>query len=213
VQATRYRILEIIKEQGDVTVAELARRLDMAPVSVRHHLDVLQGENLIASPRVRRTGTVGRPEQIYVLTEAAEEFFPSNTQNLAMALLDELKGLLPGPALGVILERMADKMAAEATPMPADATVKQRLDNAVAFLNERGYLARWEQDGDAVVLFTLNCPYSGVAGKHQELCRMDQRLIGQLVGYAPVPVARLSEGGCRCAYELADADGAVVSSA
>ena len=212
-QATRYRILEIIKEQGDVTVAELAQRLDMAPVSVRHHLDVLQGENLIDSPRVRRTGTVGRPEQIYVLTEAAEEFFPSNTQNLAMALLDELKGLLPAPALSVILERMADKMAAEATPTPADAPMKQRLDNAVEFLNERGYLARWEQDGDALVLFTLNCPYSGVASQHRELCRMDQRLIGQLLGYSPVPITRLSEGGCRCAYALADADGAAISSA
>ncbi|MEI2697418.1 MAG: ArsR family transcriptional regulator [Microthrixaceae bacterium] len=50
-QTTRYRILEIMKEQGDVTVAELARQLEMAPVSVRHHLDVLQGENLISAPR------------------------------------------------------------------------------------------------------------------------------------------------------------------
>ncbi len=212
-QATRYRILEIIKEQGDVTVAELAQQLDMAPVSVRHHLDVLQGENLIASPRVRRTGTVGRPEQIYILTEAAEEFFPSNTENLAVALLDELKTMLPGPALGVIFERMADKMAAEANPLPANATVKQRLDNAVDFLNERGYLARWEQDGDAFVLFTLNCPYSGVADRHRELCRMDQRLIGQLLGHSPMPITRLSEGGCRCAYQVGDSNGTALSSA
>jgi predicted ArsR family transcriptional regulator len=212
VQATRYRILEIIKEQGDVTVAELAQQLDMAPVSVRHHLDVLQGENLIASPRVRRRGTVGRPEQIYVLTEAAEEFFPSNTQNLALGLLDELKILLPAPALGVVFERMADKMAAEATPLPADASMEQRLDNAVKFLNERGYLARWEQDGESFVLFTLNCPYSGVADRHRELCRMDQRLMGQLLGYSPVPITRLSEGGCRCAYGLIDTNCAVAAS-
>lgn len=201
-QPTRFRILEIIKEEGDVTVAELARRLDMAPVSVRHHLDVLQGENLIESPRVHRRGTVGRPQQIYVLTDAARDHFPSNTQNLAMALLDEMKEVLPPSEWRALFERMADKMVAEARSIDRNAPVEHKLDHAVDFLNDRGYLARWDRDDDAFVLYTLNCPYAGVSDKHGELCSMDQRLIGRLLGTTPIPVSRLSEGGCRCAYEL-----------
>lgn len=208
-QPTRFRILEIIKEQGDVTVAELARRLDMAPVSVRHHLDVLQGENLIESPRVHRRGTVGRPQQVYVLTEAAKEYFPSNNQSLAIILLDEMKDVLPPAQMRAVFDRMADRMAAEAGPIDASLAPEARLDRVVDFLNERGYLARWSKEGDGFVLMTLNCPYAAVSDRHRELCGMDQRLIGQLLGSLPVPLARLSEGGCRCAYQLAQSSGLI----
>jgi predicted ArsR family transcriptional regulator len=203
VQTTRYRILEIMKEQGDVTVAELARRLEMAPVSVRHHLDVLQGENLICAPRVRRRGTVGRPLQVYALTEAANAHFPRNHESLAMRMLDELKLVLPADQLQGMLERMADSEARQAPPAPDGASLEQRVVLTVEFLNQRGYLARYERHGDSFMLYTLNCPYSGVSEQHRELCAMDLRLISTLLGSALVPVNRLAEGGCRCAYRVA----------
>jgi len=202
VQTTRYRILEIMKEQGDVTVAELARQLEMAPVSVRHHLDVLQGENLISAPRVRRRGTVGRPLQVYALTEAANAHFPRNHEALVMGLLDELKLLLPADQLQELLARMAEKEARQAPPPPVDATLEQRVALAVDFLNQRGYLARYERQGDAFVLYTLNCPYAGVSEQHRELCTMDLSLISALLGMAPLSVNRMAEGDCRCAYRI-----------
>lgn len=200
-----------MKEQGDVTVAELARKLDMAPVSVRHHLDVLQGEDLISAPRVRRRGTVGRPMQVYALTEAANAHFPRNHQSLAMRMLDELKLLLPADQLQNMLDRMADSEARQAPPAPDDASLEQRVRLTVDFLNQRGYLARYERQGDAFLLYTLNCPYSGVAEQHRELCAMDLRLIGAVLGTPPAPVNRLAEGDCRCAYRVGTppADGAV----
>ena len=124
-QPTRLRILEILKEQGDLTVAEMARQLGMAPVSVRHHLDVLQGEQLICSPRVRRHGTVGRPRQVYALTEAANAYFPRNHGILAGKLLEEMKGVLSPAELQALFERLADSMAAEARPLQPDSTLKR----------------------------------------------------------------------------------------
>lgn len=212
-QSTRFRILEIMKELGDVTVAELARKLGMAPVSVRHHLDVLQGENLICSPRVRRRGTVGRPLQVYSLTEAANAYFPRNHESLAVRMLDELKMLLPAEQVQGMLERMADSEARQAPALPDDATLEQRVELTVDFLNQRGYLARSERQGDGFLLYTLNCPYSGVSEQHRELCAMDLRLVTTLLGAPPVPVNRLTEGGCRCAYRIGGQpdDAAVVS--
>lgn len=206
-QPTRLRILEILKEQGDLTVAEMARQLGMAPVSVRHHLDVLQGEQLICSPSVRRRGTVGRPRQIYALTEAANAYFPRNHGILAGKLLEEMKGVLSPGELQALFERLADSMAAEARPLPADATMKQRVERAVEFLNEKGYLARYELVDGQYMLYTLNCPYQGIAEQHRELCGMDKRLLDRLIGASPTVVTRMSEGACNCAYRV---DGAAV---
>lgn len=201
-QPTRYRILEILKEKEGATVAELARSLDMAPVSVRHHLDVLQGENLIWTPRVRRRGTVGRPQQVYALTEAANAHFPSNLEAIAVIVLTELKGLVAPERLRQAFERVADRMVEEAGGVGQEASLQERLEHVVTFLNEKGYLARLEQQEDDFVLYTLNCPYAGVASEHPELCAMDRRLISQLVGSTPVPLSRIADGACRCAYRV-----------
>ncbi len=206
-QPTRLRILEILKEQGDLTVAEMARQLGMAPVSVRHHLDVLQGEQLICSPRVRRRGTVGRPRQIYALTEAANAYFPRNHGILAGKLLEEMKGVLSPAELQALFERLADSMAAEARPLSPDASMKQRVERAVEFLNEKGYLARYELVDGHYMLYTLNCPYQGISEQHRELCGMDKRLLDRLIGATPTVVTRMSEGACNCAYRV---DGAAV---
>ncbi|MEZ4767912.1 MAG: ArsR family transcriptional regulator [Caldilineales bacterium] len=206
-QPTRLRILEILKEQGDLTVAELARQLGMAPVSVRHHLDVLQAEQLICSPRVRRRGTVGRPRQVYALTEAANAYFPRNHGMLAARLLEELKAILPPAQLQSVFESLADGLAADARPLQPDATPKQRVERAVEYLNDKGYLARYELSDDRYVIYTLNCPYQGIAEHHRELCAMDKRLLERLLGTSAVVINRMSEGGCRCAYQ---AEGAAI---
>lgn len=199
-----------MKEEGDVTVAELARKLEMAPVSVRHHLDVLQSENLICAPRVRRRGTVGRPLQVYTLTEAANAHFPRNHETLAARMLDELKLLLPPEQLQDMLERMAESEAELAPPMPQDADLEKRLVLTVEFLNQRGYLARYEYQDGALLLHTLNCPYAGVSEQHRELCIMDMHLLYKLLGVPPQLLNRMADGSGRCTYQVGGKDNSVV---
>ncbi|MBM4432220.1 MAG: helix-turn-helix domain-containing protein, partial [Chloroflexi bacterium] len=91
----RQRILNILKERGQATVADLATALDRAPVSLRHHLDILQKQELIRTAGVQRRNCRGRPRHIYVLTEAASRFFPHSYVTLADELLKEMKQRLP----------------------------------------------------------------------------------------------------------------------
>jgi predicted ArsR family transcriptional regulator len=191
VHAVRRRILEILKEQGNATVAELARDLGMAPVSVRHHLDILQGDNLICIDRVRRKGRVGRPQQVYALTDEANALFPNDFANLAANLVQELKRILPPEEVERTFESIARNMAEE---MPGHGqmglSLEERLERITDYLNQRGYLARWEREDDdaqgeqspVYLIHKHNCPYAGVSDKHPELCMMDQALIDELVG-------------------------------
>ncbi len=187
VHAVRKQILQILKERGGATVAELADALGMAAVSVRHHLDILQGDNLIAVDRLERKGNVGRPQQVYALTPEANEHFPDNFAGLAAGLLIQMKQFLPEDQVNLAFESIAKEIAQELPVQDIDsADVEARLTQVTAFLSERGYLARWErQESDEGPFFLLhkhNCPYAGISGEHPELCRMDQRLIDELVG-------------------------------
>jgi len=207
VHAVRKHILEILKETGGATVAELADRLEMAPVSVRHHLDILQGDGLICIGRVERTGSVGRPQQIYQLTEDAAEFFPKNFAILAAGMVRQIKQVLPADQVDAMFHSLADEMAGEADMASLEALpLDQRLDRVTAFLNERGYLARWEpcDDGDGAhfLLYKHNCPYAGVSGEHRELCLMDQMLIDRLVGVPCCRTTSVANNDRCCTYEI-----------
>ena len=53
-QATRQRILEILKERGAATVEQLATELELTPVTIRHHLDILRRAGLVESQKEER---------------------------------------------------------------------------------------------------------------------------------------------------------------
>jgi len=206
-QDTRRHILDILKERGEATVEDIVcelqkRRGTITAVTVRHHLTRLHDEQLITPPQLRHRSAPGRPQHVYMLTDQAKDYFPNNYQPLATRLLEQLHRHLPMNQVNVILEDVADQMAANAnisaTPLPA------RLDQVVDYLNEHGYNAHWEKHPDGYVLRTINCPYHHVAATNQSLCEMDMRLVAKLLGVVPRLLGRVTSGDSSCSYMIPD---------
>ena len=204
VHPVRQEILTQLKKNGQATVAELASHLQMAPVSVRHHLDLLIADNLVYSPRVRKRAGVGRPQQVYVLTPEATQHFPNNYRQLASASLQALKAVLGDEGLKAVMEQMAQETVNQAPGDLQKATGKARLPRVTAFLNELGYMAEWQDAADAgAVLVTCNCPYAALVSEHPELCHLDIALVQLLTGATCKRVSHIAQGDQRCMYDLA----------
>lgn len=214
-QSVRRRITEILKENGSATVAELADELQMAQVSVRHHLDILVGEDLVELTGVRRRDGAGRPSQVYALTPNAHALFPQRNAQLAASVLTELKAVLPHDEVAQLLLRVAERTAAEAPQPRDDQSLEERLDQVTHFLTQKGYSARWEACDGYYELHACNCPYSGVAEQHPELCLMDHAMITRLLPDAVrSDCIRLSshalDGASRCSYVLRPDDSPLI---
>ncbi len=197
--AVRKQILDILNEAGGATVAELAAQVEMAPVSVRHHLDLLQGDDLIRVDRVKRKGSVGRPRQVYVLTQNADAHFPDNFAALATGLMRQMKAVLPTEHVSRALRTMAHEMAGEFDGSSDDAPDKQ-MPQIAGFLSERGYQARVEPTEGGYLVHKHNCPYRGVSAEHRELCQMDGMLINQLTGQSCEHTQSMVDGAACCTY-------------
>lgn len=203
----RRTILEILKREENATVNDLAERLDMAPVSVRHHLDLLISDGLIATVRVQRNTGAGRPQQVYALTPEADAYFPNRYRELANDALAALKQTLPPEALLTTMRDFARRTATQAAPDLSALSVPQRLGIAISLLNDFGYMAGCETSGGDVVLHTCNCPYANLAGEHQELCHMDLSLVGELTGLEAERIHHIANGDGRCSYRLCPRNG------
>lgn len=199
-QATRQRILEILKERGAATVEELGSELDLTPVTIRHHLDILRSEDLVQAPKVKRRDAPGRPQHSYALTDAAADYFPKNYASLADLMLHEIRDRVEAPELDSILRGVANRMVAQAANPPPDESTPQRIDRVIRFLNGKGYNADWQPVDGGYLLRTHNCPYRDISKDHVETCVMDMAMISQLLGQTPQRLDWLAGGNNACAY-------------
>ena len=213
-QETRRYILDILRGRRQATVDDIVgelqkRRGTITAVTVRHHLKLLQGADLITSSELRRRSSPGRPQYVYTLTDKAREHFANNYQRLAEGLLEELQKHLPPAGVNVILEGVADQMAQEAYIPEGELT--DRLNVAVDYLTDRGYEARWEQGADGYVLYTSNCPYHHISEHNMALCEMDMRLISTLLSVVPRRITHMTDGDETCSYLIPETVHATVA--
>jgi predicted ArsR family transcriptional regulator len=200
VQAVRRHIIDILKANDGATVAELADQLRMAQVSVRHHLDILIGEDLVETGGVRRRNGAGRPSQFYTLTAAAASLFPQRHVILASDVLAEMKALLSEEEFQRLMRRLAEKTSRRAPTAAAGQSMEERLDEVTQFLTAEGYVARWERTDDCYVVQACNCPHTGVADHHPELCGMDRDMFQILLPGAVRLETRVLDGSPQCTY-------------
>lgn len=199
-QSTRERILNILKECGQTTVDSLSHELGLTAVTIRHHLDILRGEGLIASPLIRRRKTPGRPQYVYTLADKAASFFPKRYGQLTNLILDELRSHLSPAEMDQLMRNIGERIASQAGLSRKDG-LETRLIAVTDFLNELGYMARWEQqdDGD-YALHVANCPYEAVSHQNHQICTIDMTLLTCLLGTSPQRIAWSTQGDHDCSY-------------
>jgi predicted ArsR family transcriptional regulator len=200
-QSTRQEILEILRTTKEATVEDLAARLGLTPMTIRHHLNVLQAQNLVTAIKVRRLQKVGRPRLIYTLTDAAEQLFPQNYGDLARRLVTEVKETMGKEETRAIFRRVARRVAREAPPPVAGQSFEDRLNQVAHFLEEQGLNTHWEKTDQGYVFTNVNCPYRRVAQEHGETCELDMTLLTELLGIEPQRISSLQQDYA-CTYLL-----------
>lgn len=206
-QATRERILTILKERGQATVQDLSSTLDLTTVTIRHHLDTLRREKLVAAPEVLHRKAPGRPQHVYRLTEEASGFFPKRYEPLIDMILAELREHLAQREIEDLMARIGRRIASEVR-IPKGASFEERIVVAVEFMDQRGYMAHWERARDGrYFVHVANCPYEGVAHRHSEVCQIDRTLLKELLGPRLAEIDRVSDPPHHCIYAIRSDNG------
>ena len=202
--STHDEILRTIKTQGRASVAEMAQRLAISPISVRHHLSTLQAEGLVKSSEVRQG--VGRPRLVYALTEAGQERFPARYVRLSERLLDEVKSTLPPQALEDMFTRMAEGMVAEYAARLEGKNTDEKMALLMELLGTEGFLAQWNRTGETISLTEYSCPYLRIGQRHPEVCAIDQTVIQQVLNANVEKTTCVLDGADRCVFVISPGD-------
>lgn len=200
--ATRQRIIVHLKKSGEASVADLSQALSLTSVTVRHHLQELRREGLVADPTPRRRQGPGRPEMGYRLLPHARVDLPRNYRELCSCLVEELSGELAAEALADVLVRAGQDLS-RSWRSQSDMSRPSRRERTERFLEARGYLPRWVQERDGLRLQLANCPYHEIAQRFPEMCRFDEALLEGLMDTEVKLEASIAAMGEVCSFHLA----------
>ncbi len=200
VQETRQQILEILKRRDEATVDDLAEVLNLTPMTVRHHLQILEEQRLVTAEAQR--GRIGRPHYVYRLTPAADEYFPKAYHLLAERVLAKIKEQYGVEEARAILQAVAADLAAPHAADLAACPLEDRLIRVESIMAAEGFRVRVMNEGDAVAVEVCNCAYKHVAAQHPEVCELDHALMEGILGQPLERVKHAPAGDSCCRFEV-----------
>ena len=203
-KSTRQKVLQTLLKKHRCSIVELADAVEINPISVRHHISKLQADGLVASEEERHG--VGRPRQVFFLTEAGMEEFPTRYLRLTIRLLEQLKENLPQQMVDKLFSQMAADLVQEyaQTANQEDMSIEERLEFVNDLLQDEGFDLEWEKRDDQYFIREVSCPYLHVGQSHPEICVIDQTLISTVLELPTEKVKCILDGDNHCTYVVPD---------
>ena len=199
---TRRAILNLLKRNGPLDAAAVAKELGLTVAAVRLQLSRLEDDGLLAhTDEVPGGAGRGRPRHVYALAPAAEALYPKRYGDLTTELLGYLGGP-DDPRIDELFEQRRQRRVAGALPRTADLPFDEQVAALTAILDEDGYLADAERLDDGSWRITEhNCAILTVAHGFSQACTSELAFIRDALPGATVRrVAHLMDGAHVCAY-------------
>ena len=164
----------LLKEKNGLTIDSLAENLKITRTAVKQHLTTLLEFNLVC--RGETEGGIGRPCQLYKITDEGKNLFPKQYSWFSGLLVQSLYERLGENGLKKFLEELASTVASSLLERTKNKEGTELLEEVVKIMNELGYEAQL-RDGK---IEATNCVYHDVAKSCSTVCQFDIKLLSRL---------------------------------
>ncbi len=199
---SRDNILTIIRQNNGVNVDELAKQMQLAPATVRRHLDILERDGLVDHTEIRKP--TGRPQYSFHLTEKGHDSVPKDYSRLLNELVSDIKNL---PAEN-ISSRSGDDVLRESLTRIGEKRAatylqgRRPVEAVAAAFEEGGYDPIVETGEDGLRIRVTNCPYRRASIDDDIICTVDRSMVTSLLGKSVIHNVEMSPEANECVYML-----------
>lgn len=200
VGGTARGILNSLKRRGQATVVNLSDEFGLSGMAVRHHLFTLRAKGLVESTHERRG--VGRPTEVFKLTELGDELFPRHYDKFATDILTSIQAIEGKEKTDAIFDQRQRRQLEEHSKRLAGLPLNEKVLALARILTEDGFQADSEQRGDEFIITEHNCALNKVAQHFNKVCECELNLIAELLNADVTRKEHIVGGDHCCSYVI-----------
>ncbi len=193
-----------IEMRGPQTAADLGCSTGVCGEAARQQLVPLAADGLVVA--TSQTHGVGRPRQVWALTQAGNARFPDAHGQLAADLIRLIRTQLGDDALVRLIEaRAGESRDGYAAALVGLVDLGKKVARLAEIRTHEGYMAAWLEDGASYLLVENHCPTCVATSSCEAFFRADLAMFRGVFGpsAAVEPTEHLINGNRRCAYRIA----------
>lgn len=203
---TQQRLLRQLQRGAEgASVDSLSRSLGVSHNAVRQHLTALGAQGFVARGSAVRTG--GRPEHLYVLTDAGRELFPRRYVELASGLIREVAASLGDAELERLMMRLGDEVGGSLAQQFPQQSAADRCASIATAMTELGYDAKPTAGSRVLEIQARNCVFHHLAQQHPTVCRFDLAFLARASGRRVEHSECMLRGGTVCRFRFLPGSG------
>ena len=205
------RIVELLREQGPLSVAQLIRLTGVTATAVRQRLVRLQAQGDIE--RKAERSSRGRPVHRYSLTAKGRRRGGGNFADLAIALWQEIREIPDPQVRRGLLRRLSQRLSGMYAEEMSGESTEERMHALAGIFRDRQIPLTVTKSAELPVLEVGACPYPDLAEADRGICSMERLMFSELLGQnLRLSNCRLDGHNC-CTFEAtAQQDGAITVS-
>jgi predicted ArsR family transcriptional regulator len=196
-------LTQLLERKLGATVDELMASIGLSRTAINQHLTALERDGFIEKTAPRSSG--GRPQRVYVLTEAGTNLFPKQYSWFSKLLIQTLREEFGEEQAARYMYNLGVKKSADLIPRLVGKNRRERIDEIVKIMNETGFVARTVQPTGAEKIPQVeckNCVYHDMSKDYPEVCRFDIGFLSGLMGAEVEHQSCMQRGGQSCRFRF-----------
>jgi DeoR family transcriptional regulator, suf operon transcriptional repressor len=194
---------QLLERKSGATLEELTKAVGLSRTAVNQQLVSLEADGFVSRTTPRKTA--GRPQHVYVLTEAGANRFPKQYSWFSKMLIETLRQQVGAEQVSQYMYDLGVKLSAALIPRLVGKNRTERIDEIVRIMNETGFVARTftAMSGDKLPRVECkNCVYHDLSKDYPEVCRFDIGFLSGLMGAEIEHQSCMQRGGESCRFRF-----------
>ncbi|PHM50504.1 helix-turn-helix transcriptional regulator [Xenorhabdus miraniensis] len=199
-QTVSEKLLMLLKTQGALQASDAGKILGTTGEAARQQFVKLAKEGLVEARSEARG--VGRPVQLWHLTEKGHARFPDTHAELTAHLITIIRSQLGETAIDLVIRaREKEAFSNYKKAMEEVAGLQEKVERLVAIRCQEGYMAHYSvEENGAILFFENHCPICAAAKTCQGFCRAELKLFREILQANVERTEYILSGDRRCTY-------------